>query len=131
MGYLSKFEQQLCSSLKKFEILGKRVRLLLLIITRKNEKAISYLMKYRSELVNEDNKYVFAVLNGDSLNQLRGNDAIRKHVSQLKEPSSFTRLEKHIVILCQLINLEEKDLELLATVMGLDITVHREYYRIP
>ena len=83
MGYLSKSKQQLCSSLKKVEMQGKPGRLVLLIITRKNEKAISYLMRYRRELVNEDNKYVFAVLNGDSLNQLRGNDAICKHVSQL------------------------------------------------
>lgn len=42
-----------------------------------------------------------------------------------------TKLRKHVAAFSQLLNLEENELEILATFLGHDISVHREYYRLP
>ena len=95
------------------------------------------LVKLRDNVgINPNNKYVFAVQGFQSLNFVRGSDAIRKHVRQcnsLKCPMAITstKLRKHIATLSQLINLEEKELEMLAGYLGHDISVHREFYRLP
>ena len=92
-------------------------------------------MKCQSELVNKDNKYVFAVSNRDSLNEVPGNDSICKHVSQIDlqcpEANLSARLRKHTATFSQLINLKEKGLILLLIFIGLHITIHRECYKIP
>ena len=71
-----------------------------------------------------------------SFNFICGNYPLRKHVQQqlqLKCPEAIksTKLRKHIVTLSQLLNLEERELEMLATFMGHDITVHWDFYRLP
>ena len=71
----------------------------------------------------------------NSLNFVRGSDALRKHVklSDLKCPAAVTstKLRKHIATLSQLLNLQERELEMLATFLGHDLSVHREFYRLP
>ena len=132
---LSKFELQLCSSLKRVEIRGKRGRKVPLIITNEMESAMDLLIKLRtSSGVVEANPFLFAIPNG-SLSNIRGPDALRKHVKicQLRNPQAFTstNLRKHIATLSQVLNLKENELELLANHMGHDISIHREYYRLP
>ncbi|XP_057297312.1 uncharacterized protein LOC130629215 [Hydractinia symbiolongicarpus] len=107
-----------------------------MILTKSNEKAIALLNKTRGEVgISEENPYVFSVPTRGSLQFLRGNDALRKNVSPLtlKCPDAITstKLRKHIATLSQLLNLEERELEMLASYMGHDIKVHREYYRLP
>ena len=70
--------------------------------------------------------YVFAVTNG-SLFNIRGTDALRKHVKlcEWKSPASITstKLRKHIATMCQLLNLEKRKLE--------DLQVHKDFSRLP
>lgn len=40
-------------------------------------------------------------------------------------------LRRHIATMSQIVNLESNGLENLATFLGHDINVHREYYRLP
>lgn len=42
-----------------------------------------------------------------------------------------TSLRKHIGTICTLLNLRDNELDALATFMGHDIRVHREFYRMP
>lgn len=134
---LTHFEQSLCNTFKRVEIRGKKGRKVPMILTRKLEKNCLLLVKLRDNVgINPKNKYVFAVQGSQSLNFVRGSDAIRKHVRQcnsLKCPMAITstKLRKHIATLSQLINLEEKELEMLAGYLGHDISVHREFYRLP
>ena len=78
---------------------------------------------------------MFPVLGTGSLKNIRGPDAIRKHVKlcHLKCPEAIysTNLRKHVATLSQLLNLQNNELEMLARFMGHDITIHREYYRLP
>jgi len=132
---LSSFELQLCSSLKRVEIRGKRGRKVPLIFTADMERAVGLLISLRKSVgVSEENKFVFAVPNG-SIQHIRGPDALRKHVKNcnIKNPHSLTttNLRKHIATLSQILNLSEHELELLANHLGHDITIHREYYRLP
>ena len=133
---LSPFEQKLCSTLKRYEVRGKRGRKVPLLLTLKNEEAIKKILEVRDTIgVSPVNPYVFAVASNESTNFIRGNDALRKHVllCDLERPDviTSTKLRKHIATLTQLLNLEERELEMLANYMGHDIAVHREYYRLP
>ena len=66
---------------------------------------------------------------------IRGNDALRKHVKlcELKKPESITstKLRKHIATMCQLLNLEKRELEMVASYLGHDLQVHKDFYRLP
>ena len=78
---LSPFELQLCNSFIKIDIPGKRGRKVPLLFTKKMENGIKLLIKLRADVgVKPENKYVFAVLGYGSLKNIRGPDAIRKHV---------------------------------------------------
>ena len=77
----------------------------------------------------------FAVPTLGSLQFIRDNDALRKHVRmcQLECPEAITstKLRKHTATLSQLLNLKDQELEMLTAFLGHDIKVHREYYRLP
>ena len=133
---LSPFELRLCKSFTKIDIRGKRGRKVPLLLTKEMENGIKLLIKLRDDVgVKAENKYVFAVLGNGSLKNIRGPDAIRKHVKlcQLKCPEAIysTNLRKHVATLSQLLNLQQNEQEMLATFMGHDIAIHREYYRLP
>lgn len=50
-----------------------------------------------------------------------------------KQPGNLTstKLRKHVATVSQLLNLQTHELDQLATFMGHDIEVHREFYRLP
>ena len=100
------------------------------------ENAIRLIAKLRDGVgVNLNNKYLFSIQTMGSLQYLRGNDALRKHVRlcnlSCPEAITSTKLHKHIATLSQLLNLQEITLELLAGFLGHDISVHRDFYRLP
>jgi len=133
---LSKFELQLCKTYKRVEIRGKRGRKVPMLVSKPLEASLNLIIKVRSNVgVNSSNKFVFAIPSSNSLYYMRGSDALRKHVKlcSLKCPQaiSSTKLRKHIATLSQLINLEERELEMLAGFLGHDINVHRDFYRLP
>ena len=133
---LSKFELELCKTYKRVEVRGKRGRKVPMLLSRDIEASIQLLVNVRDSIgVNSSNKYVFAVPTANSLNFLRGSDALRKHakLAGLKCPQSVTstKLRKHIATLSQLINLEERELEMLAGFLGHDPKIHKEFYRLP
>ena len=133
---LSQFELKLCQYFKRVEIRGKRGRKVPLLITPKLEAAVKLIIALREAVgVNPENKYVFTIPTMHSLNYLRGSDSLRKHVllCNLKCPETVTstQLRNHIGTLSQLLNLEERELEMLAGFLGHDIAIHRDFYRLP
>ena len=71
----------------------KRGRTVPVVLTKLNEKSIAVLIETRSSIsVHKDNGDVFAVQTSNSLNHIRGCDALRKYVTSLvmKCPEAIT-----------------------------------------
>ena len=134
---LSKFEKELVKKIKLVEVRGKRGRKVPILISKEMEKNIMLLINLRCNVgVNLLNPFIFAIPSGNSMANIRGNDAMRKHVGMipdLRYPDAIrsTNLRKHIATMSQLLNLQDTELDLLANFMGHDISIHREFYRLP
>lgn len=131
---LGALEQNLCKIFTRIEIRGKRGRSVPVLILASTQEAIDLLTKTRQEAgIPDDNPYVFAYSNSD--NHLRGSDCLRKLSSQCgaeyPERLRSTNLRKHVATMCQVLNMKENEMDLLAQFMGHDIRVHRQFYRLP
>lgn len=66
---------------------------------------------------------------------LRGSDCLRFFATRCGASSSHlltsTNLCKHIATVSQILCLKDNELDVLASFLGHDIRVHREYYRLP
>ena len=80
------------------------------------------------------NPYVFAVNNGSSHANIRGNDALSKvtAVLELKQPKQIpsTALRKYVATVSQIVDMNESELGWLAKHLGHDIRIHKEFYRL-
>ena len=133
---LSPLEQKLCHSLRRMEIIGKRGRTVPVILTKDMTRWIDLLLATRDIIgVNSDNKFLFPRCHYGSIGHIRGCDTLRNasEACGAKFPQLLrsTKLRKQIGTLSQLLNLKDNELDILATFMGHDIRVHREYYRLP
>ncbi|ELT95806.1 hypothetical protein CAPTEDRAFT_195253 [Capitella teleta] len=133
---LSPLEQELSKSLQKFEIIGKRGRVVPVLLTRKMAQAVDTLVKYRKKIViPKDNKFLFPTPSHGGLGHIRGTDALRKWSLEIQAEMPHllrsTRLRKQIATVSQIANLQENELDLLAGFLGHDIRVHRNFYRLP
>ena len=90
------------------------------------------LLEHRHKFIAEDNQYLFANT-GNSYH--RGCDVLRKYASlcgaQRPHPLTTTRLRKHVASLAQVLALKEHEMDMLASFMGHDLRIHREFYRMP
>jgi hypothetical protein len=79
------------------------------------------------------NEFVFARRN--SLGPLRSSDCLRKFGRECgaRDPGAITTtlLRKHIATMSQMLALRSNELDLLASFLGHNIQVHREFYRLP
>ncbi|KAK0142631.1 hypothetical protein N1851_019441 [Merluccius polli] len=118
---LTEFERKLAEHFERVEIQGKRSRKVPVLLTPDMIAAMDLLMKSRKIYqVHKENVYI-------------GSNCFRKYAKQCgaKNPEALTstRLRKQVTTLSTLLNLKEKDR--LATFLGHDICVHREFYRVP
>ena len=134
---LSPLEIKLCEMYNRMEVRGKRGRVVPVLMTPQVIKYIDLLVKCRDDVgVYPDNQFLFPVTGG-SLHHLRGYDAIQWHIQlckdKLKQPGAITatNVRKHVSTLSQLLDLEEKDLDMLSKFLGHDLQIHRDYYRLP
>ena len=135
LSELSQFEQDLCKTLSRIEITGKRGRTVPIILTEEVKKSTEMLMSLRNQAgVHSDNPYFFARNNG-SMCHIRGSDTLRKFTEEipLTNPSLLrsTQLRKQIATMTQVLNLTNNELDIVAQYMGHDVNIHREYYRLP
>ena len=116
---------------------GKRGRPVACLISKKMDININSILENRKySSIDPSNKFVFAVAQKGSVEAYRGSHCIRQHrklIPDLECPDviTTTQMRKHVPTLSQLLNLEENEIEMLATFLGHDIKVHREYYRLP
>lgn len=131
---LTVWEKKLWKVLWRVEIIGKRSNTVAVLLTAAMKQALDTFTAYRSDAgVDEDNAYLFAASYG--LGHIRGTDTVRDHANgcNAKKPAYLraTRLRKHIATVSQLMNLQDNELDILASFLGHDIRTHRQYYRLP
>lgn len=136
LNQLSDFEKALCKKMSRIEIIGKRGRIVPVILTTAMKTALEKLIEERDAVgVSKENVYVFARRNCSSLGHIRGCDTIRKLVSEvdLKHPENMTStsFRKHVATMTQLVNLQDNELDIVAQFLGHDVRTHREHYRLP
>lgn len=131
---LSKCETLLLMNLTLLHIRGKRGKKVPLLLTPKMVKYIDVVLAKRQVFgIPRDKKYVFGRTHSESY--YRGSDALRdiSQVCGADEPCRLTstQLRKNIATVSHILNLKDRDLELLARHLGHSINVHREFYRLP
>ncbi|XP_071840335.1 uncharacterized protein [Apostichopus japonicus] len=115
---------------------GKRDRGVPILLTPDMADSVKVLNKTRQIAgVDPQNPYIFACPSGNSVQPLRGYDCLHKyaHLCGAKNPDRLTatNLRKHLATLSQILNLSNTELEQLANHLGHDVTVHKQYYRLP
>ena len=136
LSSLSEFEKALCRNMTRVQIVGKRGRIVPVILPKTTKKAMDILLAHRENAgVAESNTYMFARNNNESHDHIRGCDSLRNVAKEasLKHPEKLksTGLRKHIATMSQLVSLQDNELDIVAQYLGHDIRTHREYYRLP
>nr|XP_043879455.1 uncharacterized protein LOC122767933 isoform X2 [Solea senegalensis] len=131
---LTELEKNLAKHFDRVEIRGKRSRMVPVLLTPDMVAAMDLLIKNRIECqVHTENVYLFA--RPGVLSHYRGSDCLRTYANQCgaKNPEALTstRLRKQVATLSTVLNLKENEMDQLATFLGHDIRVHREFYRLP
>ena len=132
---LSMFEKKLASQLSRIEIRGKRGRRVPILLTKKHRERLDCLIKHRKSVgIDKDNKYLFP-RSQSTQSCLRSSDILRKFALACgaKQPNllTSTSLRKHVATISQILNLKNNELDSLASFLGHDIKVHRNFYRMP
>jgi hypothetical protein len=132
---LTKTEQFFCKTMTRVETVGKRLRAVPMLFTEEMVEALEVLIEYRESvgLIPASNVYVFALAKS-----VQGYIYGCQIISTIADacganvPTSLrsTKLRHHIATTSQLFDLGRHELEQLATFMGHDISVHRNYYRL-
>lgn len=133
---LSPFEKKLCENLTRVEIRGKRGRKVPVLFPTNVRESVELLIKTRDKVgISPSNPYIFARPYFGSQESIRGCDSLKRYAQACgaKNPENITstKLRKHIATVSQLLNLQTHELDQLASFMGHDIEVHREFYRLP
>ncbi|KAJ1520385.1 hypothetical protein ONE63_003520 [Megalurothrips usitatus] len=104
------------------------------ILTKCLQESVEVLVKMRSSGgVSAENLYLFPCMTS-STGHFRA-DVILKSMAEAcgaRAPETLrgTQLRKHVATMTQLLNLQENELDAVASYMGHDTRVHRQYYRM-
>lgn len=132
---LTEFEKQLCKSIKRIEIEGKRGRTVPILFPASMEASMDLLNSKRNQMVQHTNPYLFPRTHYGSMSHIRATDSMRKFADDCgaAEPDRLrsTKLRKQMSTMSQIMNLKDNELDILANFLGHDIRVHREFYRLP
>ncbi|KAJ4945769.1 hypothetical protein JOQ06_023447 [Pogonophryne albipinna] len=124
---LSPVEKQLSHRLTRIVTRGKRGRKVPVLLTERTKSSLDFLIDKRKEVgILEENQFLFARIG--TITNIRGKFA-EKSKANNPELLRSTKLRKHVATLCQLLDLDNQELEQVARFMGHDIRVHCEYYR--
>lgn len=134
MMCLSELERNLAKHFERVEIRGKRSRMVPVLLTPDMITAMNLLVESRIKCdVPTENVYLFA--RPGALSHYRGSDCLRNYANQCgaKNPKALTstKLRKQVATLSTIINLKENELDQLATFLGHDVRIYREFYRLP
>lgn len=133
---LSEFEKTLASTHERIEVRGKRGRKVAILLPELLVSALDQLVAKRREVgVAEGNGFLFARPNFGSLEHQSAGECLREAIagSKCKHPEwiTSTKLRKQVATHLQLLDLNENEQDLVADILGHDIRIHRQYYRLP
>ncbi|XP_051960647.1 uncharacterized protein LOC127628031 [Xyrauchen texanus] len=136
MESLTPFEKKLCKNLTRVEVRGKRGCKVPVLFPANVTESVELLIKTREDVgISPSNPYIFARPFYESQESIRGCDCLKRFAESCgaKHPENITstKLRKHVATVSQLLNLQTHELDQLATFMGHNIEVHREFYRLP
>ena len=131
---LSEVERALCREFRIIYTEGKRGRKVPVLLTKSSQDQINVLLELRSSVgVLPTNAFLFARRSSDT--PYRSSDCLRRFAAEsgARNPSTLTstKLRKHVATMSQMLALRKNELDLLATFLGHNIDVHREFYRLP
>lgn len=132
---LTSFEKKMFTYMKLVKVIGKRYRVVSVLLTPDMRKSIDCLLANRDQvLIPKSNPYVFSRVYFRSKGHLSGSETIRKLALQagLKHPDrvTSTKVRKHEATIRQISNMAENETDGLAKYLGHDVRVHREFYRL-
>jgi len=134
---LSPLERNLCNCFTRIEIRGKRGKNVPLLLTSDQKEIMDHVVDpdlRRNAGIAQDNPYVFALTKG-SVWYVRGHDVLRYFAQNCDavRPQELrsSNFRKHLATMSQVLNLKRHELDQVATFMGHDVRVHREFYRLP
>ncbi|CAG9835041.1 unnamed protein product [Diabrotica balteata] len=131
---LTPLENKIASSLTMVKIMGKRGRIVPILLTSEIKETIDLIISQRIQYgVLSENPYVFAISKTTG-SHMRGHDCLKKWCEEadLNAPDlvTSTKLRKYVATVCQIFNLNENEYDWLARHLGHDVRVHREFYRL-
>ncbi|XP_057666792.1 uncharacterized protein LOC130900289 [Diorhabda carinulata] len=131
---LTPLEVKLANALTIVKIIGKRGRIVPIILTEDMKESVDLIISKRIQNgILAENPFVFAIAN-TTASHIRGHDSLKKWCieAELQSPDlvTSTKLRKYIATVCQVFNLTENEYDWLARHLGHDIRVHREFYRL-
>ncbi|CAH1115846.1 unnamed protein product [Psylliodes chrysocephalus] len=131
---LSPIELKLASSLTILKVIGKRGRIVPILLTKELKESVELLISKRAQFgIACENPYIFAIPNSKT-SHLRGHDCLKKWCQEacLESPEliTSTKLRKCVATVCQVFDLTENEYDWLARHLGHDVRVHREFYRL-
>lgn len=120
----------------RINIAGKTGQNVAVLLTSQLVSALTLLMSKRPACgVHEDNPFLFAKPDGSSTSLYHGGHCVRVYtrMCSAKNPEHLTSVHfhKHIARIFQILNLENDELPHLAKLLGHDIRMDRDYYRLP
>ncbi|XP_049446940.1 uncharacterized protein LOC125897585 [Epinephelus fuscoguttatus] len=133
---LTPFEKKLIENLIMIEVQGKRGCKVSVMFPTNVRESMELLIETRDKVgISQSNPYIFARPCYGSQEHIRGCDSIKRYALScgVRRPENLTptKLSKHVATISQILNLKNHELDQLATFMGHDIDVHREFYRLP
>lgn len=134
MSFLSPLERELAKVMGCVEVIGKRKRRVPILLTPHLIQALDVLAQFRLTVgVPEANPYLFARAGAKGC--VKGWDAL-KHActkAKLERPDlvTGTKLRKYLATVSQILSLDDNQMEWLANHLGHDLSVHRQFYRLP
>ncbi|XP_030840546.1 uncharacterized protein LOC105438115 [Strongylocentrotus purpuratus] len=134
---LTMSEKAAMNRLKMVKVRGKRGRGVPVFLTENTKQSVDMIIDYHDQRQRDDEprRYIFSRACDTASTPYRACDAMKTLTDKadLIKPENVrcTRLRKHIATTSQLLNLNDHELEQLANMMGHDVRIHREYYRLP
>nr|XP_023017337.1 uncharacterized protein LOC111506492 [Leptinotarsa decemlineata] len=136
LNVLTENEIALSNHFKRIITVGKGSKAVPVLFSRKLQEYVNTLLSIRrtSNFVPEENPFLFA-LTGSRKKWVDGSSILRKYATNCgaKNPSVLTssRLRKQIATVLQILNLNETEMEQVASFMGHTKKTHEEFYRLP
>ncbi|XP_041466961.1 uncharacterized protein LOC121417348 [Lytechinus variegatus] len=128
---MSLFEKELCKKLTRIEVIGKKGKVVPVLLTDEIKLWIDILVAKRHDVgIPDTNEYLFPMIQPDSRvsNTVRGLECLQRFAFECGASSpenlQCKQLKNHIATLSQILNLKDNELCIVARLTGHDVRIH-------